>query len=757
MIALLNGGTIPDRGLYGVHIGEDGPRVGELDEEMVYETRKGETFLLGASTWRVESITRDRVIVSPAPGEPGKMPFWRGDGPGRPIELGRALGAFVRNLGGMSRREAIEWLSESTPLDTSARDNLLDYIEEQREHTGSLPTDRAITVERFRDELGDWRIAILTPFGSRIHAPWALALQRSLSLSAGFEVETMYTDDGIVLRLADVDELPSTDLLIPDPEEIEDLVVEEVGHSSLFAAAFRENAARALLLPRRRADRRTPLWQQRLRAKNLLASVRGFASFPIVLETYRQCLKDVFDLPALQGVLEGIRSRTIQVHDVETSSASPFARSLTFAYVANYLYEGDAPLAERKAQALTLDRNLLRELLGQAELRELIDPETLEEVEEELTGRAPDWRARSDDELEDLLRRVGDLSEAEISERVTSDPAPWLEALMRERRVVTVTIGGETRFIAVTDVARYRDALGTVPPAGLPDSLLGKVASPLEDLVRRYARTHGPFYTEDVAKRFELLPAQVEPVLHRLVEEGQLTRGELRPGGARPEWCEPGVLRRLKRRTLAKLRKQVAPVESSVLGRFLPEWHGAQKEHRGVPRLEEALAQLEGIPLPWSALIDVLLPARVGDFRPEMLDMLSASGALVWIGAGALGSRDGRVILYRRERAPLLMAAPPPYEPQTPLEASILGHLRDRGASFTLELARQTEERLEALDEALSHLLWTGQITNDTFSARGERVVETRASRKPPGVAGGSSRSFSIRTFRRRRKHIRAR
>lgn len=740
MISLLNAGTIPDRGLYGVHVGEGGPRVGELDEEMVYESRKGEVFYLGASSWRVEAITRDRVIVSPAPGEPGKMPFWRGDGPGRPLELGRALGAFLRKLGDMTTRDAEAWLKTNTPLDPFAASNLARYVEEQKEHTGSLPTDRHITVERFRDELGDWRLCILTPFGSRVHAPWALAIQNLLSVRAGYEVETMYTDDGIVLRFADVEELPDLEWLLPDPEEVEDRVVEELAHSALFASSFRENAARALLLPRRRPDRRTPLWQQRLRAKNLLANVTKYPSFPIVLETYRHCLKDVFDLPALQSVLRSIASREVRVTDVETVTASPFSRSLTFAYVANYLYEQDAPLAERKAQALTLDRNLLRELLGQAELRELIDVEVLGEVEDEIAGVAEGWKARSADELEDLLRRIGDLTEPEIRQRTAEDPKPWLEKLQAERRVVPVHLADETRFIVVSDVARYRDALGVVPPSGLPSKLLEPSDAPLEALARRFARTHGPFLTEAVATRWALLPTQIAPVLAVLESEGHLVRGEIRPHGVRPEWCDVDVLRRLKRRTLAKLRKEVAPVDASVLGRFLPEWHGVNAGGSGMTRLEEALTQLEGLALPWSSLVDVILPERVRDFRPEMLDMLSASGRVVWVGVAALGTADGRVALYRRDRASVLLAPRSPYEPRSQLEADILAHLAERGASFTLELTPKSGElSVSELEEALANLTWAGQITNDTFFPLrnlGKRTRRRRRGERPKYPGG---------------------
>jgi ATP-dependent Lhr-like helicase len=714
MISLLNAGTIPDRGLYAVHIGEAGPRIGELDEEMVYESRRGETFYLGASTWRIEAITRDRVLVAPAPGEPGKTPFWRGDGPGRPIELGRALGRFVRELSEIDPADAPSWLSRRAPLDANAAENLVRYVEEQKEHTGSLPTDREITIERFRDELGDWRIAVLTPFGARVHAPWALAIQNRLSTKAGFDVETMYTDDGIMLRFADVDELPGVGLLMPGPEEAEERILEELSGSALFASAFREAAARALLLPRRSGNRRTPLWQQRLRAKNLLAAVQRYPSFPIVLETYRHCLKDVFDLPALTEILGGIEARTIRVSEVETQSPSPFARSLVFAYVANYLYDQDAPVAERRAHALALDRSLLRELLGEVELRDLIDPDVMAEVEAEASRHAPGWKARSADELEDLLRRVGDLSAVELGERASQDPTPWVRRLEDEGRAARVSIAGEERHVVASDVARYGDRAG------------------LEGLLLRYARTHGPFTTEYAAERFGVPVNAVEPILKRIEAEGDMVRGQLRPGGASFEWCDPGVLRRLKRRTLEKLRKQAAPVEARVLARFLPDWHGLDSDRGGLARLEEAVAQLEGLPLPWSSLVESILPQRVRDFRLEMLDLLSASGAILWVGAGSLGNRDGRVALYRRERASLLLSAPAAYEPRSQLESRILDHLKRRGASFAIELAMGGS--LHELEEALYELVWAGQITNDTFfPLRSLGRSRRRVSRAPRG------------------------
>jgi ATP-dependent Lhr-like helicase len=722
-IALISGGTIPDRGTYGVYLGEDGPRVGELDEEMVHETTPGQTFTLGATTWRVERITRDRVLVSPAPGEPGKLPFWRGDGPGRPIELGRAMGAFVRELSALGREQALTALQARYRLDALAAQNLIAYLDEQRAATGTLPTDRSITIERFRDELGDWRVCILSPFGARVHAPWALALQARLGQLAGFEVQTLWSDDGIVLRLVVADELPEIDALVPDPEEVEDLVVARLGQSALFAGQFRENAARALLMPRGRAGQRTPLWVQRLKSQELLAVAREYPSFPMVMETYRACLQDVFDLPALIDLLGAIQRREVRVDLVETEAPSPFARSLVFAYVAAYLYEGDAPLAERKAQALSLDRQLLRELLGQEELRELLDAEVIDALEAELQGLDPERHARHADGLHDLLRRVGDLSEIEIAARFAAGAdatettvAAALDALVRTRRAVRMRIGGEPRWVAIEDVAMYRDSLGAAPPAGIPEVFLAPSVAPVENLLGRLGRSHGPFTTAEVAARYALPAAQVETLLGAMAAQGKLVRGAFRPGGVDHEWCDPEILRRIKRRTLAKLRNEVAPVETAVLGRFLPAWHGVGQAGRGRTRLEEVLGQLEGLPLSFQELESAILPARVSDFAPRMLDELGAMGWLVWVGHGALGSRDGRIGLYRRDRVAALLVPPEPPAELGALHRAILDHLAGRGASFFVALlAACAPARSEEVLEALGDLAWAGLVTNDTF------------------------------------------
>src|SRR5437764_7743126 len=544
-LAVTNAGTIPDRGLFGVHLVDGGGRVGELDEEMVYEARAGQTFLLGASTWRIEEITRDRVLVSPAPGVPGAVPFWKGEGIGRPFELGEAIGRFSRKVASSSEQTALAVLAKIGLTDLAAR-NLWTFLQEQQAATQAVPSDRTVVVERFRDEIGDWRLCILTPFGARVHAPWALALAARMRESLGIGVQSIWSDDGIALHLPDADAPPPTDDIVIAPEDIEELVVQEVGQSALFGARFRENAARALLIPRRRPDQRTPLWQQRLKAQGLLQVARRYGSFPVILETYRECLQDVFDLPSLKRLLTGLRTRAIDLVDVETATASPYSASLLFDYIATYMYEDDTPPAERRAQALSVDRDLLRELLGQEELRDLLDAGAVEDVEAQLRGSP-----RNADHLHDQLRLRGDLREGEYDEG-------FAQTLLRERRALLVRLAGEQRLIAAEDAGRYRDALGVMPPGGLPEVFLEGGPESFEELVLRYARGRGPFTTGQASERFG---RDVEPELQVLEREEKLVRGELRPGGTEREWCEPDVLRRLRRASPAAPRREVQPAE----------------------------------------------------------------------------------------------------------------------------------------------------------------------------------------------------
>ncbi|HEV2368982.1 MAG TPA: DEAD/DEAH box helicase, partial [Acidimicrobiales bacterium] len=656
LVAVTSGGTIPERGLYGVFTPE-GSRVGELDEEMVYESRPGETFVLGASTWRIEDIERDRVVVTPAPGVPGKMPFWHGDKVGRPAELGRALGRFARELDGW----ADERLVADCGMDMPAVGNLRAYLAEEREATGGVvPTDRQLVVERFRDELGDWRLCVLSPYGARVHAPWALAIETRIRDRMGLEVQAIWTDDGIVVRLPEADEIPSADLVLLDPDEVEDLVVGAVGTSSVFAARFRENAARSLLLTRRRPGTRTPLWQLRQKAADLLAVVSRYESFPILLETYRECLADVFDLGALRELMADVAARRVRVTSVEVPTPSPFAASLAFGYVAAFMYEGDAPLAERRAQALTLDRAMLAELVGSDELRELIDPDALAGLEadlQRLPGESVDG-VRDTDGLHDLLRRLGDLSVEEIALRCAprvGSVEQLVADLVAARRAVLVRVAGGSRVIAVEDSARYRDALGVQPPVGVPDVFLEPADDPLGQLLRRFARTHGPFTTDEPAARLGVPVPLMDAALSGLAAEGALTRGGFRPGGTGLEWCDSGVLRQLRQRSLAALRREVEPTEAEAFARFLPAWHGVGSDARGLDRCLEAVTRLQGLALPASVLERDVLAGRVREYSPRLLDDLVAAGLVMWVGAGPLGRGDGRVMLLLRASAPLLL------------------------------------------------------------------------------------------------------
>ncbi|HEU0025080.1 MAG TPA: DEAD/DEAH box helicase [Thermoleophilaceae bacterium] len=713
-LAVTNAGTIPDRGLYGVHL-PDGRRVGELDEEMVYEARPGQTFLLGASTWRIEEITRDQVVVTPAPGAPGAVPFWKGEGIGRPKELGEAIGAFSR---GAVERDPAE-LAAEYDLDERAARNLSTYLREQRDATRVVPSDRTVVVERFRDEIGDWRLCVLSPFGGRVHAAWALALSARIRDDFGLESDAIWSDDGIIVHLPDADEPPSSELVMVEPDALEELVVRELSGSALFGARFRENAARALLLPRAYPGRRTPLWQQRLKAQSLLEVAKRYGQFPIVLETYRECLRDVLDLPGLEALLRGLHTRELSLVEAETQRASPFASSLLFDYVATYMYEGDTPSAERRAAALALDRDLLRELLGQEELRELIDPAALEEVEADLQRVSERTRAANADGLHDVLRAVGDLTVDEAGGRCLEAVSARriLGELEKQRRAVPMRIGGEERWIAAEDAGLYRDALGAVPPGGLPDAFLAEVEEPLVRLARRFARTHGPFTTQELGGRYAIDPG---PVLRELERAGRLVRGELRPGGSEREWCDSEVLRRLRRASLASLRREVEPAEQRALARFLPAWQGvdsAPASGVGVDRLRELLVPLQGLALSPQVWERDVLPRRAGSYSPAWLDQLCSGGELVWVGAGALGRSSGRVALYFRDDARWL--GPPPFKgerPAEPLHEAIRERLA-RGAAFWSDLiADLADAEPVELQGALWDLAWVGEVTNDAFA-----------------------------------------
>jgi ATP-dependent Lhr-like helicase len=731
-LAVTSGGTIPDRGLFGVFmVGERASRVGELDEEMVYESRVGDVFALGATSWRIEDITHDRVLVSPAFGQPGRVPFWKGDGIGRPAELGRAMGAYVRELDASADDAARDRVS-AAGLDDRAVTNLLAFLREQRAATGHVPTDTTLVVERFRDELGDWRMILHSPYGMQVHAPWALAVGARLRERYGIDGGAMASDDGVVVRVPETDaEPPGADLFVFERDDLDALVTDEVGGSALFAARFRECAARALLLPRRDPGRRSPLWQQRQRASQLLDVARKYPSFPIILETVREVLQDVYDVPSLLGIADDIASRRIRLVEAPTEQPSPFARSLLFGYVAAFMYEGDSPLAERRAAALSLDTALLGELLGRAELRELLDPDVLAGVERDLQRLSPDRRARDAEGLVDVFRLVGALNLDEcvarswLADATDADAAratmlETLTALERDRRLLGFVFGGEQRWAVIEDASRLRDALGVPLPIGVPTAFVEPVADPLGDLVGRFARSHGPFAAQDAATRLGLGVAVVLDTLRRLTADRRVVEGEFRPDRQGAEWCDAEVLRRIRTKSLAALRHEVEPVPPDALARFLPAWQhvqtpGTRGALRGVDGVLQVIEQLAGVAVPASAWETLVLPSRVTDYAPSMLDELTATGEVLWSGGGSLPGNDGWVRMHVADTATTTLAEPSTQT--TELQRDVLGALAGGGAYFFRQLAQavgSTDD--QALTTALWDLVWSGQITNDTFA-----------------------------------------
>ena len=759
-LAVTSGGTIPDRGLFPVFvIGERGTRIGELDEEMVYESRVGDIFALGASSWRIEEITHDRVQVSPAPGMPGRLPFWHGDSIGRPATLGAAIGRFTRQVATASDSDVATLLA-SQGLDQFATDNLIRYIRDQQAATGQVADDRTIVVERFRDEVGDWRLAIHSPFGARVHAPWALAMSAAITNATGFDTQAMHADDGIILRLPDTDDGQllddATAALRLDPDDIADQVTRLVGSSALFASRFRECAARSLLLPRRDPGKRTPLWQQRQRSAALLAVAARYPSFPVVIEAIRECLQDVYDLPALIDVLRKIRSGEIDVVEVTTPVPSPYARSLLFGYVAAYLYEGDSPLAERRAAALTLDSELLGELLGYTELRELLDPDSIAAVETEVAFLSPQRRAKSVEGFADMLRLLGPLPEDEWRRRGAE--RSWIDELVAQRRAMLIRVNAVECVAGVEDASRLRDGLGCPLPVGLPDAFLAPVADPLGDLFSRYARTHGPFSAAGVAQHFGLAPAVATSILERLTASGHIVRGEFRPNAVGTEWCDADVLRRIRRRSIAALRQELEPVPTQTLGVFLPQWQGVASGWRGVDGVLRAVDLLAGAQLPLSALESSILPNRVSDYQPAMLDELCSAGEVVWCGAGKLSSGDGWICVAPADLAGDLLPAPAERTPAASgngngNEQKLMDLLFGGGAWTHRELlARLPGLSADELSLMIWDLTWAGFLTADTFAplramlAAGGRQTRTRSGppiRVRPGL-GSRSRTARV-------------
>jgi ATP-dependent Lhr-like helicase len=735
-IAVTSGGTIPDRGLFGVFVAGEttGARVGELDEEMVYESRVGDVFTLGTTSWRIAEITHDRVNVIPAYGQPGKVPFWHGDGIGRPFELGEALGAFSREVSAAPPEKAAQRLIDAG-LDEQARANLMAHLTEQREATGTLPTDRTLTVERGRDEVGDWRVILHSPYGMKVHAPWALAINARVRERLGVEGSAVASDDGIIVRIPDAEaEPPGAELFVFDPEELEHVVTQEVGGSALFASRFRECAARALLMPRMNPNKRTPLWQQRQRSAQLLEVARRHPTFPVILETLREVLQDVYDLPSLRKLATSIADRRIRLVETEPGQPSPYARDLLFGYVGAFMYEGDSPLAERRAAALSVDPALLGELLGTVELRELLDPDVIAQFEREAQRLDPDRRARGLEGVADLLRMLGPLDADEVAARL--DPTSVSEAesesvdtatadallndLITARRAIPVTIGGASRVAAIEDAGRLRDALGVALPTGIPVAFLEPLADPLGDLVARHARTHGPFTTDAVATRFGLGAAVARHTLQRLENAGRLTSGYFLPeaagSGDAIEWCDSEVLRRLRMRSLAAIRGSVEPVSPEAYARFLPDWQHIGRPLEGVDGVLTVIEQFAGVPIPASAWESLVLPSRVRDYSPAMLDELTAAGEVIWSGHGTLPGRDGWVSLHPADLAPFTLPERDAEIASDSLESRILIALDVGGAYFAAQLKDMAAaENEQSVLEALWSLTWSGYVTNDTF------------------------------------------
>jgi len=730
-LAVTSGGAIPDRGLFTVYLAteaEKPSRVGELDEEMVYESRPGDVISLGATSWRITEITHDRVLVIPAPGQPARLPFWRGDDVGRPAELGAALGAFTGELAGLDR-DAFDKRCADLGFDGYATDNLWGLLDEQRTAAGVLPTDATLLVERFRDELGDWRVILHSPYGLRVHGPLALAVGRRLRERYGIDEKPTASDDGIVVRIPDtVEETPpGAELFVFDADEIDPIVTAEVGGSALFASRFRECAARALLLPRRHPGRRSPLWHQRQRAAQLLEVARKYPDFPVVLETVRECLQDVYDVPALVELMTGIAQRRIRVLEAETARPSPFAASLLFGYVGAFMYEGDTPLAERRAAALSLDSTLLAELLGRVELRELLDPDVIAAAGRQLQHLSDDRAARDAEAVADLLRLLGPLTEDEVAARAGvfdgTAVGGWLEGLRAARRALTVSFAGRSWWVAVEDIGRLRDGVGAAVPLGVPATFTEAVADPLGELLGRYARTHTPFSTAQAAARFGLGLRVTADVLGQLAADGRLVRGDfvaapeisgssVAAGGE--QWCDADVLRILRRRSLAALRAQVEPVSTAAFGRFLPAWHRISSGHSGAYGLMSVVDQLAGVRIPASAIEPLVLAPRVRDYSPAMLDELLATGEVTWSGAGSISGSDGWIALHPSDSAPLTLAGPAEID-FTDAHRAILDTLTGGGAYFFRQLA-QDEVGEATLKAALWELIWAGWVTGDTFA-----------------------------------------
>ncbi|MGP5035414.1 ATP-dependent helicase [Brachybacterium alimentarium] len=769
-LAVTSGGTIPDRGLYPVHLvtGDDDTqprRVGELDEEMVYESRRGDVITLGTSSWRIEEITASRVTVSPAFGLTGRIPFWHGDGDGRPASLGRAIATAQSELASLDRSEADSRLM-GLGLEANARTVLLDHLAEQQQATGAVPGPEQLVVERFLDELGDWRVVLHCAYGQRITGPWALAVGARVEERYGLDGQVMAADDGIVLRIPHGEDPPGADLFVFTPEEIDEEVRRLVGSSALFAARFRECSARALLLPRRDPQQRAPLWQQRQRSSSLLEVARPYPDFPIMLEAARECLQDVYDLPALIDLMTQIGRRRVQVREIETPSPSPFARSLLFGYLAQFIYDADAPLAERRTAALALDQSLLAELLGAVSLRELLDAEVIAEVESRLQGLTAERALRGAEQIADVLRRLGPLTPEDLALRTAEgvELNTELARLHDSRRILTVRIAGREHVAAIEDAGLLRDALGVALPPGVPDAHLAEVDRAVAQLLSRWARGRGPFPASSPVEAFGLAPGVARGALEQLTAERVLQQGEFTPGREGEEWVDAEVLRRIRRASLAASRREIAPVPGPVYARFLGQWQhlvGRRRDGRreraawtGRDGLLSVVDQLAGVSLPLSAWESQVLPVRLPDLTSATVDAAFAAGELVWTGHGRLGADDGWIRLHLADALPLgldieMLEESAAALAEGSLPSRILALLRAMpGALRHGEILTALADDGGAvhppdLHEALWDLAFQGLITNDSFDALrsyGRGPATQRSAR-----SSGRSRSLSRR------------
>ena len=638
-----------------------------------------------------------------------------------------------------------------------ATDNLWQLISDQKEATGTVPTDTTFIVERFRDELGDWRVILHSPYGLRVHGPLALAVARRLRERYGIDEKPTASDDGIIVRLPDTEDTPpGAELFVFDADEIDPIVTDEVGGSALFASRFRECAARALLLPRRHPGKRSPLWHQRQRAAQLLDIARKYPDFPIVLETVRECLQDVYDVPMLRELMSRLAQRRIRIIEVETATPSPFAASLLFGYVGAFMYEGDSPLAERRAAALSLDSTLLAELLGRVELRELLDQQVIASTVAQLQHLTEDRAVRDAEGVADLLRLLGPLTESEVAQRSTvDDVGGWLEGLRAARRALTVSFAGQTWWVAIEDVGLLRDGVGIAVPVGIPASFTESVADPLGELLGRYARTRGPFTSQEAAERFGLGLRVTADVLGRMSADRRLVRGEFTAVEDTEQWCDADVLKILRRRSLAALRAQVEPVSTAAYARFLPAWQqvGVEKSS-GIDGLASVIEQLSGVPIPASAIEPLVFGQRVRNYQPAMLDELLASGEVTWSGAGSIGSGDGWIAFHSAETAPLTLAMPAEID-LTDVHRDILATLEHGGAYFFRQLTQNANsgDAGSATKNALWELIWAGHVTGDTFApvrallaGSGRRGGAHRQRQRPPRLSRYSVAHAQTRT-----------